>query len=36
MLATGVGWTVLLLAQYYYLIRTDIGPPWRDFLLGQI
>jgi len=27
---------VPLLAQYYYLIRTDVGPPWRDFLLGQI
>ena len=32
----GVAWTGLLLAQYYYLIRTDVGPPWRDFLLGQL
>jgi hypothetical protein len=36
LLGAGVGWTALLLAQYYYLIRTDVGPPWRDFLLGQI
>jgi hypothetical protein len=36
LLALGIGWTVPLLAQYYYLIRTDVGPPWRDFLLGQI
>jgi hypothetical protein len=36
LLGAGVAWTVLLLAQYYYVIRTDVGPPWRDFLLGQI
>ena len=32
----GILWTVLLLAQYYYLIRLDIGPPWPQFLLGQL
>jgi hypothetical protein len=32
----GVGWTALLLAQYYYLIRADVGPPWTDFLSGQV
>ena len=36
LVAAGVAWTALLLAQYYYLIRTDVGPPWRDFLLGQL
>ncbi len=34
--SAGVGWTVLLLAQYYYVIRADIGPSWHDFLLGQL
>jgi hypothetical protein len=32
----GVLWTVLLLAQYYYVIRKDVGPPWPDFLSGQV
>src|SRR5205823_14296661 len=32
----GITWTVLLLAQFYYIIRTDIGPSWHDFLLGQL
>ena len=36
LVAAGITWTALLLAQYYYLIRTDVGPPWRDFLLGQL
>ena len=36
LLGAGVVWTALLLAQYYYLIRKDVGPPWHDFLLGQI
>jgi len=36
LVAAGVAWTALLLAQYYYLIRTDVGPPWRDFLIGQL
>ena len=36
LVGAGVAWTALLLAQYYYLIRTDVGPPWRDFLLGQV
>jgi hypothetical protein len=36
LVTAGVAWTALLLAQYYYLIRTDVGPPWGDFLLGQL
>jgi hypothetical protein len=36
LVGAGTLWTALLLAQYYYLIRADVGPPWRDFLLGQI
>jgi hypothetical protein len=32
----GVGWTVLLLAQFYYVIPGDIGPTWHDFLVGQL
>ena len=36
LVGAGVVWTALLLAQYFYLIRSDVGPPWRDFLLGQI
>ena len=32
----GVAWTVLLLAQFYYVIRVDAGPSWPDFLLGQL
>ncbi|MFY9615501.1 MAG: hypothetical protein WAT58_08905, partial [Candidatus Dormiibacterota bacterium] len=36
LVGSGVAWTSLLLAQYYYVIRVDVGPPWRDFLLGQI
>ncbi len=35
-LVAGVTWTVLLLANFYYLIRTDVGPSWHDFLLGQV
>jgi hypothetical protein len=34
--AAGIGWTVLLLAQFYYIIRADIGPSWHDFLVGQL
>jgi hypothetical protein len=34
--AAGIAWTALLLAQYYYLIRLDVGPRWIDFLLGQV
>jgi hypothetical protein len=34
--AAGVTWTVLLLANFYYIIRTDVGPSWHDFLLGQL
>jgi len=34
--AGGVAWTVLLLANFYYVIRTDVGPSWHDFLLGQV
>jgi hypothetical protein len=34
--AAGVLWTVLLLANFYYIIRTDVGPSWHDFLLGQL
>ena len=36
LVAAGIAWTGLLLAQYYYVIGADIGPPWRDFLLGQL
>src|SRR5207245_11562599 len=36
LVAAGVLWTGLLLAQYYYVIRKDVGPPWGDFLLGQV
>jgi len=36
MVAAGIGWTVLLLAQFYYIIRADIGPSWHDFLVGQL
>jgi len=36
LVAAGIALTGLLLAQYYYIIRGDIGPPWRDFLLGQV
>jgi len=36
LVAAGVLWTALLLAQYYYVIRKDVGPPWGDFLLGQV
>jgi hypothetical protein len=34
--AAGIGWTVLLLAQFYYVIRGDVGPSWHDFLAGQL
>jgi hypothetical protein len=34
--AAGVGWTVVLLAQFYYIIRDDVGPSWHDFLAGQL
>lgn len=36
MVAAGIGWTVLLLAQFYYIIRRDFGPSWHDFLIGQL
>jgi hypothetical protein len=26
----------VLLAQFYYIIKVDIAPAWRDFLLGQL
>ena len=34
--AAGVTWTVLLLAQFYYVIRVDAAPTWHDFLIGQL
>jgi hypothetical protein len=34
--AAGIGWTVVLLAQFYYIIVNDVGPRWHDFLLGQL
>jgi hypothetical protein len=34
--AAGVLWTVLLLANFYYIIRADVGPSWKDFLVGQL
>jgi hypothetical protein len=36
LVAAGVAWTFVLMAQYYYLIKTDYGPTWHDFLLGQV
>ena len=35
LVGAGVAWTLVLLAQYYYIIRADIGPSWHDFLAGQ-
>jgi hypothetical protein len=32
----GVLWTLLLLAQFYYIIPPAATPRWGDFLLGQI
>ena len=32
----GVLWTILLLANFYYIIRTDVQPSWHDFLNGQL
>jgi hypothetical protein len=29
-------WNTLLLANQYYVIARDAGPPWPDFLLGQV
>ncbi|MEA2634892.1 MAG: hypothetical protein QOH92_1659 [Chloroflexota bacterium] len=34
--AAGIGWTVVLLAQFYYIIVNDVGPSWHDFLVGQL
>ena len=34
--AAGIGWTVVLLAQFYYIIQDDMGPSWHDFLWGQL
>ena len=36
LVVAGIGWTALLLAQYYYIIRLDVGPSWVDFLTGQL
>jgi hypothetical protein len=36
LVGAGIAWSGLLLAQYYYVIARDIGPPWADFLLGQV
>jgi hypothetical protein len=36
LVAAGIAWTVVLLAQFYYIIKVDIAPAWRDFLLGQL
>jgi hypothetical protein len=36
LVGTGIAWTGLLLAQYYYVLRADAAPPWREFLLGQL
>jgi hypothetical protein len=35
-LAAGIGWTVLLLGTFYYIIANDTGPTWRDFLVDQL
>jgi hypothetical protein len=32
----GIAWSGLLLSQYYYVIARDVGPPWVDFLWGQL
>jgi Dolichyl-phosphate-mannose-protein mannosyltransferase len=34
--AAGIGWSGLLLAQFYYIIRADATPSWHDFLRGQL
>lgn len=36
LVAAGIAWSGLLLAQYYYVIARDVGPPWVDFLRGQV
>ena len=34
--AVAVVWNTLLLANLFYVIARDAGPPWPDFLLGQL
>jgi hypothetical protein len=36
LVAAGVGWTALLLAQFYYIIPPGVAPTWADFLAGQL
>jgi hypothetical protein len=36
LVAVGIAWTFVLMAQYYYLIKTDYGPSTRDFLFDQL
>ncbi len=35
-LGAGIGWTVLLLGTFYYIIANDTGPTWRDFLVDLL
>jgi Dolichyl-phosphate-mannose-protein mannosyltransferase len=35
-LGAGIAWNVLLLAQFYYVMRGQAGAPWGQFLTGQL
>jgi hypothetical protein len=34
--AVAIIWNTLLLANLFYVIARDAGPPWPDFLFGQV
>jgi hypothetical protein len=36
LVGAGIAWNVLLLAQFYYVMGDQVGPPWRQFLVGQL
>lgn len=36
LVSLGIAWTVILLAQFYYVIRVDKELTWREFLVGQV
>jgi len=36
LLSAGIAWNVLLLAQFYYVMRGQVGAPWGQFLVDQL
>lgn len=36
LVSAGIAWNILLLAQFYYVMRGQVGAPWSQFLVGQL